>query len=314
MEKVYLLLGESSYLIKERIEKIKEEFGRDELNINKFDAEETHLNDILLELQTLSFFGDKKLIVVENVEAFNKYSEHDLESFIHYIKNPSDDIVLILTLHDFPKSVHLKDALEKYTYIETIKDLEENALPLYLYKIFSKDGYQIDSKTLKALIERVGVDLFLLNQEIEKLKTYKLHEKRITIDDIYQLVPRTLEDNIFVFMKAFLKEDTKMYLSIYDDLIQSKIPVLTIMNQLYSNLSLILQIQYLIEDGHKQESIQNFLGLSSGRTYYLMKDAKEQNKKQIERIIKDLAILDYEIKTGQKEDKLGFELLLMKRV
>lgn len=314
MESIYLLLGQSVFLIKEQIKIYQETASVDPFNMVLMDGLDTEIEDVLKELITVSFFSQTKMIIVENIDSFVRYDKEQLSPFIKYLEKPSDDVILILSAQEIPKNHSLGDALSKYAFIETIKSLELSSLPIYIHKIFSKDEYKIDGRTIEALIERTGNDLFLIHQEIEKLKTFAYDKKVVVLEDVLLLVPRNLEDNIFAFSSAYLKGDVKNYMQIYDDLLGSKINSSTILNHLFTTVNLILQTKTLLDQGSNQEAVANYLKISTGRAYHLIREAKQQNQSKLEKLIKNLAKLDLEIKTGQKDEKLGFELLLLENI
>ncbi len=311
MERLYLLLGQSSFLIKQQIGIYQAESKVDSFNVLTYDALETELNTILQELTTVSFFSDQKMIILENIEAFYRYDDQQLKPLINYFMKPSNEIILILTSQKLPADHIIESTLMKYAYVENIHNLKASALPLYIKEIFNEDGYTIEAKAVEELINRVGEDLFLLHQEINKLKIYQVYDKVIDFKDVDVLVARTLEDNIFAFSTAYLSGDVNLYMQIYDDLLTNKMAPTQIMNHLFNTVNMIQLAQNLINDNHNQDAIANYFKISSGRAYYLIKEAKEQNPVKIEKLIKNLADLDYRIKSGQTEDKIGLELLLL---
>ncbi len=311
MEPVYLLLGQSVFLIKKHIKTYQLSAGVDPFNIITLDANETEIDDIVQELNTVSLFGDLKMIIVENIDGFTRYDQEQLEPLIKYLEKPSQDVIIIFSAETLPKDHLLSSVLEKYAYIENVKSLEGSALPIYVKKAFDEDGYIIDGRTVQILIDRAGTDMFSLHQEIDKLKAFAVDSKTISTLDVESLVPRSLEDNIFAFSSAYLRGDTKMYMQIYDDLLGSKMQSSTLLTHLFKTVNLILQAQNLLKQGYSQESIANYLSISSGQAYYVVKEAKVQKRNRLEKLVKDLAKLDVSIKTGMQDDKLGFELLLL---
>src|SRR5690606_19652817 len=161
------------------------------------------------------------------------YDDQQLKPLINYFIKPSADVILILTSQKLPPDHIIEATLTKYAYVENIQNLKANALPSYVKDIFTEDGYKIEPKAIDEMISRVGEDLFLLHQEINKLKIYQVHDKIIEFKDVELLVSRTLEDNIFAFSTAFLSGDVKLYMQIYDDLITNKMLPTQIMNHLF---------------------------------------------------------------------------------
>ncbi|NWH09920.1 DNA polymerase III subunit delta [Acholeplasma laidlawii] len=314
MESTYLLVGQSAFLINEQIKTYQDKFKLDQFNIVKLDALETEIEVINQELQTVSFFSDLKMVVIEHLDGLTRYDDKVLSTFYKYLESPSSDIVLILTITELPKDHNLGSYLEKYTFIETIQSLEGETLISYIRESFHKEGYQIEDKSIQLIIERTQNDLFSIHQEISKIKMYAYDEKIVFVEDVDLLVTRNLEDNIFSFSTAYLKGNIKSYMQIYDDLVTNKMPTITIFNHLFNTMHLIMQTKDLMEQGLNQKTLAEQLGVSSGRAYHLMKEAKLQSKKDLETLIHGLAKLDVEIKSGMKDEKLGFELLLLRRL
>ncbi|MFA5692037.1 MAG: DNA polymerase III subunit delta [Acholeplasmataceae bacterium] len=311
MELIYLLIGETSFLLNNKINEIKDLNLIDDFNLLRFDSNEEEIDDILQELNTVSFFSDKKLVIIRNANSLKRFKKEDLLELEKYLKNPNPDVIVIFTNSNDIEDKQIQKLLDKYCYKEKLLSIKREELPKYILNRFSVDNYIIDNDAINALIERTEINQDLLEVEITKLKTYKLKEKIINEDDVINLVPRTLEDNIFHFSQMFLRNEVNKYMLIYQDLISSKITPLTILNHLFNNINLILQVKILLNERYTQNMISERLLISSGRTYYLMKDAKTQSIKFLENIIKELATLDLNIKLGLQDERVGLELLLL---
>ena len=68
---MYLLYGLEKYLIDEEIKKIIKDNNIDSININKYNLENTLLEEIIDDASTISLFQDKKIIIVENAYIFS---------------------------------------------------------------------------------------------------------------------------------------------------------------------------------------------------------------------------------------------------
>ncbi|WP_162146794.1 DNA polymerase III subunit delta [Acholeplasma granularum] len=314
MESIYLLIGQSAFLINEQIKVYQEQFKINEFNLIKIDALDSDIDVINQELQTVSFFSELKMVIIENVDSLNRFDENQLTIFLKYLEKPSDDIVLILSAITLPKNHVIETYLSKYAFIETIDQLEGKALEQYILNKFTEEGYYIEHDAIVTLLERTQNDLFLLNQEAQKIKTYALEDKSIKKEDVELLVTRNLEDNIFAFSTAYLKGNIRICIQIYEDLLTTKMQPSMIFSHLYNTINLILQTKKLIDEGLNQTTIASSLGVSTGRAYHLIKEAKQQRKADLEHLIKSLAQLDVDIKSGNKDDKLGIELLLLRRL
>lgn len=311
MELIYLLIGETSFLLNNKIKEIKDLNLIDDFNFLRFDAFEEEMDDILQELNTVSFFSDKKLIVIRNANDLKRFKKEDIDNLEKYLKKPNPDVILIFTNSKEIEDKQIQKILDKYCYKEKLLSIKSEDLPNYILNRFSVDNYIIENNAINALVDRTELNQDLLEIEITKLKTYKLKDKIIKEEDVINLVPRTLEDNIFHFSQMFLRNEVNKYMQMYSDLISSKITPLTILNHLFNNINLILQVKILLNERYTQNMISEKLLISSGRTYYLIKDAKTQSIKFLENIVKELATLDLNIKLGLQDERIGLELLLL---
>ena len=83
-----------------------------------------------------------------------------------------------------------------------------------------------------------------------------------------------------------------------------------LMNLIYRSLKDSYTCLLLLNKGMNQSQIANVLGVSPGRAYYIMKDAKSFDIDILESKIIELCDLDYNIKTGKIDKVSGLELFL----
>ncbi|WP_426093321.1 DNA polymerase III subunit delta, partial [Escherichia coli] len=76
--------------------------------------------------------------------------------------------------------------------------------------------------------ERSAIDLFLrltdldlskMMRELQKLVLYGQNQQQITVREVEELVPKTLEHNIFDMTQYILKGKTEQALRLYEDLV-----------------------------------------------------------------------------------------------
>ena len=63
------------------------ELNVDPFNIVKYDLLENDYDDVLEDLQTVSFFAEKKVIVIRNIQELEKADEYIFQSFMNYFQN-----------------------------------------------------------------------------------------------------------------------------------------------------------------------------------------------------------------------------------
>ena len=101
---VYLLYGTINYLINKEITKIIKENNIEEINVNKYDLNNTYLNDIVNDASSMSLFDDKKIIIVNNSYIFTgttkKVLEQNIEILENYLNNLNENTILIFIVNN----------------------------------------------------------------------------------------------------------------------------------------------------------------------------------------------------------------------
>ena len=312
VELIYLYHGKNDYLVSRVIENKIRSLAVDDINIIRYDLLENSSDDVLEDLQTVSFFAERKIIIVDNLHAIAKEEDSIITAWTTYLKKPNPDVTLIIALDELlPESTPLGEALFNHAYIEDVPDIDKKNLPDFIKKHFLTQDYQISDEAVEALIERVGHDLHLFCQEAEKLMLFTYETKRIQTDDVISLVSRNLEENIFELTNALLDNNQNKTIEIFYDLVALNEDPLRILSNIAGKIRELMHAKLLLGKGYRQDQIANHFNIKSGRAYYLVKHAKALPFDMLESHLKKLAVLDFEIKSGKIEKKLGVELYLL---
>ena len=311
-ELIYIFKGKNSYLIQEAIDMKIKAYDIDPFNINRYDLIENNSDDVLEELQTVSLFSEKKIVIVKHIEEIDQLSERKFKIWEKYFKNPNPEVILLVNLNvDINISKRVENLLYSYAYVNEIKDLDKTEYPDFVKKRIEEDGYTMNKQAIDMLLERTDFEFNLLHQELTKLKIYKIDEKVINEQDVLSLVPKNLEDNIFELTNAMIDNNQAKMLEIYEDLMRQNEDPLRILNFISNKLRELFHARLLLNKGYGKSEIANHFNYSSGRTYYLMKNASTVTADQLQKQLQKLTELDYEIKSGLKNKKLGLELYLL---
>jgi DNA polymerase-3 subunit delta len=100
-------------------------------------------------------------------------------------------------------------------------------------------------------------------------------------------------------------------LEIYNDLIMHSEDPLRILGIIINKYREILHVKYLLESGKDQSAIAKYYNASSGRAYYMVKNAKSVNMEIVKKHLIKLEQIDFEIKTGQIDKRIGVELFIL---
>lgn len=306
----YLLYGEEEFLINQQIDKIIKKEQLDAMSIIRYDLELDSIKNIIDDCQTISLFEDKKVIIVNNCNYFNriKNSEEDINLLLQYFNNCNPNTILILVSHN--SSIDsTKKITKKIKEIGKILEFNGADTNSIVKKMF--DNYKIKDNTINLLITRVGNNIEILAQEVLKLKTYKYDGLEITNDDVIACSTYNVDTDIFKFIDNIINKNKDIALKTYYELLKNNEEPIKIIALLASKFRLMYQVKTLGSKNMNNNEIALLLGVHA----YPVKLAREASirysDKLLLKFLKALALLDSDIKTGKVNPELGLELFIV---
>jgi DNA polymerase-3 subunit delta len=317
MKNIYLIYGEEYFLIKEKIKAIINQYHSDNNLISKYDLTETPLSKVLEDAAMPSFFNPMKVIVCNQATFLTSndktQDDSDIKQLLRYLSNPIDSTILIISLiGKLDERKKIVKTLKKEAQVFQYQKLNQKDLMIKVKDIFTQAGYQINNDNIYYLLTRTGSDLTIINNECQKLMTYKIDTKKIESDDIKELVPKYLDDTIFNLIDAVINKDQSQIFTIYQQLLTKGEEPIKIIVLLANQIRLIYQVKTLIMEGYKEIDIATKLAVHP----YRVKLAWEKSRNYSDQILIDylnkLADLDIGIKTGQIDKNIGLEMFFLK--
>ena len=311
---IYLFTGTSEIFIKNRMNRIIQSFNKYEYTIIKYDMETTSLSTVLSDAITVPFLEELKIIILKNPKFLTKSAtstKDEIKAMIKYLKNPCDSTLLII---DATNTVinEIYKMLKNVARIIDYPDPEEIELKGWIVRSFDANGIDIKDDALTLLLEYIGDDQARLSQEIDKLSSYVGKGGTIRKEDIKLLVPKNINNEIYLLIKAIINHDLALTNQIYDNLIMHTKDSLTIFSLISNKFKELSSTYKLLKYGYSQSDIAKFYNVSTGKAYYIVQEARAFKLSDLEFYIDKLAELDYQIKSGKLDKTIGLELLLLK--
>lgn len=308
---IYLLYGDNNYLINKKIEEINKKI--DKLSINTYDLENIDINNIIDDASTIDLFNDKKSIIVYNSYIFNatvnkKQKEQNLNNLEEYLNNSNPNTILIFVTNN-----QKLDERKKITkLIKKIGNVIEYNNELDIKKLTKElfDGYTISTECINVFIDRVGNDIYIIENEIEKIKLYK-DDNVITMDDIYLLTKKNINLDIFNLIENIINKDINNAYYEYQEIIKQEEPI-KILIMLANQFRIIYQAKELYKKGYTEGDIASTLGIHPYRIKLAISKSRNYDSKTILNYLYELANIDIDIKTGKIDPNLALELFILK--
>lgn len=319
---IYLILGEERYFI-ERIRETIIEQALDEesidLNFSNFDMEEHTINDALFEASSFPFFGERKVVFVQNPyfltgKKVKNGPNHNIDELEDYIENPADFTILVLfaPYEKLDRRKKITKSLEKNAQLIDVSSPYPNEANRYIKEIIKEKGYQITDGAFQLFTERTDGNLTHMMHELDKLFLYHIDSKKITKDSIRYLVPKSLEQNVFELNTLVLNHQVEASIEAYHDLLIQKEEPIKIVALLISQFRLLLQVKILQKQGYPQGDIAKVLKVHPYRVKLALQNIRQYNQKLLSEALDYLIDADYKMKTGQIDQELQVELFIMR--
>ncbi|MBL8023084.1 MAG: DNA polymerase III subunit delta [Elusimicrobia bacterium] len=183
--RVYLLGGPDTLTKEEAVELLKKHYLTDDpsgMGLDVFDGNDSSAGSILTALNTLPFFGGRRLLVVRRAAELATAETNRLADGIPTIP-PSNCLVLLWDEKVDQRSV-LVQAVKSAGALTVLWPPFENQMPAWVIRRAETAGKQMDRAAAQALLDAVGPRLPDLVQELEKLKLYVKDRPSITMEDV----------------------------------------------------------------------------------------------------------------------------------
>lgn len=307
---IYVLYGIEDFLIKQKLNKIIQENQINDLDINYYDLEESNLKSIIDDASTFSLFSSKRMIVVENSYIFTSTSKkEDTKVLENYINNPNLENILVFLVY----SEKLDNRKKIVSYMkEKAEVIEFNEVANYSSLV--KDllaPYSMSDSNISFLLDRVGLQLYNLKNEIDKLKIYKESDYEITKQDILDLTVKNIDVNIFHLIDNIILKNKERAIESYFEMIKLGEEPIKIIVMLANQFRLMYQVKILKKQGISVFEMMSILGQKKFPIEKAMEKGKSSSETDLLGILKQLSKLDLDIKTGNIDKNIGLELFIL---
>jgi DNA polymerase-3 subunit delta len=171
-------------------------------------------------------------------------------------------------------------------------------------------GGEFSPQAAVALVNAVGADQRLLDQEIEKLLACSKLERPVTSKDVELLVPYVQEAVIFDAVDALGQRDGVKASQLIHNLLDHGNEPLYLFAMIVRQFRLLIQIKELASAGLAPPAIAKEIKLHPFPTGKLYTQARNFTLEQLERIHRHLLETDVQIKTGQINSVVALDLLV----
>ena len=307
---VYLLYGEEGYLkrqYKNRLMKAILPEG-DTVNFAYYEGKGINVPEIIDLAETMPFFADRRLIVIED-SGFFKSAASELAE---YLKSIPDTTCFLFVDSEVDKRGKMYKAVKDKGRAVELGRQDEKTLLLWLGSLVKKENRRIQETTLRHLISKTGTDMENLEKEMEKLFCYTIGKEEITVSDIEDICTTQITNKIFDMIEAVAMKKQKAALSYYYDLLALKEPPMRILYLLSRQFKILLEVKALIKRGASKKQVSEEAGIHPFAAGKYIEQCRSFSSKELMSILNEAADLEECVKTGRLGDVMSVELFIVK--
>ena len=268
------------------------------------DAEKKQSTEIIEILTSNSLFSLRRVLFLKRIYR-NKDKDKLIPFLLEYLeKNEKDNLIIW-------EDQKVSSATKYVKYFKERKLLEEhNKLNKIGFKKYVKDlcvenNISLNSYLIDVLSEYSNYDTQRIENSIKKLKL--LEKETVSEEDIHLIVANTVENDIWKLLDEINSKEGKP-LNILENLFKQKIDPLYIIPMIARNLRLITLTKYLLSNNASNSDIASAVKIPPFIVKPLVDTAHRYEWDKIRSRYEKLSNLDYEIKIGRIDARLGLTL------
>ena len=279
--------------------------------------------EVELDLLSLPFFADEKIVILDHLLDLTtakkrNLTDEDLKQFENYLENPSESTRLVIFAEGkLDSKRRLVKLLKRDSQIIEATTPKEQDLKRYFSSQAQELGLQFVGDSLDQLLLKSGYDFGESQKNLALLQAYK-EDGQITLEEIEEVVPKSLQDNIFDLTQMILKCQIDQARNLVKDLRLQGEDEIKLIAILLSQFRMYSQVKIFSEEGQSESQIVANLSDLSGRKVnpyqvkFALRDSRRLSLSFLKQAMMTFIEADYAIKSGTYEKDYLFDLALLK--
>ncbi len=316
---LYLILGKENFECQEAIHLLlsalfaspkEKEFGLSVIEGGQLLEEK----ELALLLYSRSFFSEKRVIWIQQVEKLRESIQNELEKVF---LRPIPSLTLLLSGLPLQRPSSFYKAAEKGGVILEFAEVKpwekEKRLAEWVGQRMAAARKLIAYPTCQVLAKQTAGDQALLAQEVEKLLCYCIERQEVTLQDVERICTRESSDSIWHLGEAIFRRDRRAALERLGSLLGEGQALLPILRQLRSQFQTDYQVALLLAQKRPvQEITQSFPYMKGQILEKHLYQAREYGLSAFKKGILVLDETEQRLKNSFADEKRLVELLVFK--
>lgn len=307
---VLYLFSQEELFLKRQVEELMKDAvvgeGSADFNCNVFYAEDVPIDEVLDTIRTNPFLGERRLVILKDVEKYSGY-EKKLTAFL---KKPALKTVFIMETAKKSSDKFIKKIVPYATEV-VFSQLNGPALNKWISEYAKTKGKKISHEGIALLVEKVGNELDVIVNALNKLFLYAGDSLMISEMDIESLIKKTRQDTRFTFLNALMTKQTGIALEMASELSRNGKHATDLIGLINWQMKRLESVKELAESGYSKDVMAKALNMTPYVFNIIHKQAAFFSLEEIKRGFELLLSSDVAIKQGLKSPGLTLETLIV---
>ena len=324
---IYIFHGEDTYSLFKGTATIEEQFGN-RFSVNgsvlRLDLKEESFERLQNAIATAPFFGGNRLVILRNF--FEKFSPKIVSKVSSQIQktDANSNLVeqvkqLLVSKPEFTTVIiespvsqmknHLFEEFASIAEIRHFPELSESELQRWVVDYVNQRSGKITIDAASTLSNMVGVDLWRLSNELDKLLLL-CQDKAIDATSIREAVVFTRDVNIFAILDAFFTGDHLKAIRLLNEILGAGSNYSYVLSMISRQVRLLLLAKEASGLSMGLREARSHLGI--GNDFVLkktLKQARGYHKSDLVAFYGRLRDFDLTVKTGKFDPVLGLNII-----
>lgn len=314
---IYFFYGEEEFNISLEIKKLKSQLDKNFIEMSYKEFDNPKFPDLIAAISIQPMMFGKMLIVIDCTKYFSAKSEDSfddkqIKQLTSSLDNCSENLDIVFKACIDPESKKKIDKrkkifklLSKYNAKEflQIPSYKTAELESWIKTQAQSKNIKITNEAISQLLLQVGVNLRLLDSELEKLKVFA-GKNSVSIDMVKEICVNN--EDMFAFIDYLTVGNKIKALEEYQKLLSVKHP-LAILLTIHTILHNKIQIK-AFSSQYSPDEIAKMLNMHPYRVKLEINKLKNSSIKDLVRLKQNLTNAEYRIKSGQSNIDMSREV------
>lgn len=301
MKNLFLFTGEHLPELKRKLNFWKNQFLEKygDLNVEVRDqVSQDSLQEIVGILETQPFLADKRMVIIHGLpQSGNARKKLETEALEAFLPNIPETTLAVFVCPKPDKRLKFYKTLIKHAEVEEFSLPKGKAMLGWIESRAQANNQAMAPGASELMALFCGEDVERIEKELEKLAVLDI--STISEKDVQKYVSPSPEAKIFQVLDQLGKGNQQSVLMAFESLLKTGEDLMMVFFMVVRQFRLLVQTRILLDKGFPQGALAKKLKIAPFQVNMYAKQAGYFSAAQLKKAYKELALMDYRIKTGR---------------